>query len=240
MKTAKVFLFLLLIPFFTKAQTPETLINKFLTAINSSDSIDNVNTYKYNRSYVANANTDYDEEVVIVADKKQLSRKKTLMKRDFYYVLNGNQGWVKIPMGSLDKKPTYNVKDLGSKEIGELSTEATDGIFPFVNFEKKGYKLSSSISSANVDGKATTKLAIEKDGLEREYYFDNASGLLVREVWTENKITHTIDYTKYDTTSLGAKLPVSGTYINSKDKRKNNISTTWEFQKPADGVSFTK
>ncbi len=61
-----------------------------------------------------------------------------------------------------------------------------------------------------------------------------------REVWTENSITHTMDYSKYEKTALGMKLPVAGTYINSKDKRKNTVSTKWDFDKPAQGVSFMK
>lgn len=238
MKITKLLLFALF-PFFAAAQTADAVIEKYLTATDAKGKIENIASFKYNRSYVANATTDYDEEVVIVGEKNQLSRKKTLLKRDFFYVLNNNEGWVKIPMGSLDKKPTYSVKSLGTKEITSLRAETTDGVLPFVNFEKKGYKLSSPVSATTIDGKAATKLAIEKDGLKREYYFDNNTGLVLRETSTENGITHTIDNTKYDVTSIGVKLPVSGTYINTKDKRKNNITTTWTFTNPAEGVSFT-
>lgn len=238
MKFARLFL-LILAPFFVNAQTANELVEKYLVATNGKDKIEDITSFKYNRSYVANANTDYDEEVVIVGDKNQLSRKKTLMKRDFFYVLNDNEGWVKIPMGSLDKKPTYTSKSLSTKEVSELSVEAKDGVLPFIDFEEKGYKLASPVSTTKIDNKNTSKLAITKDGIEREFYFDNSTGLVVREVWTENKITHTIDYDKYDTTSIGVKLPVSGTYINTKDKRKNKISTKWTFENPAVGVSFT-
>ncbi|MCD8539701.1 MAG: hypothetical protein LRY55_07975 [Leadbetterella sp.] len=157
MKITKFFL-LTLFPFLSQAQSADALIEKYLEATGGKDKIENVSTFKYNRSYVANANTDYDEEVVVVGDKNQLSRKKTLLKRDFYYVLNGNQGWVKIPMGSPDKKVTYSTKDLSSKEVTELSVEAKDGVLPFINFESKGYKLSAPVAAATVEGKATTKL----------------------------------------------------------------------------------
>ncbi len=239
MKITKLFL-LALLPLLSQAQTPEALIEKYLDATGGKDKIEDISTFKYNRSYVANATTDYDEEVVVVGEKNQLFRKKTLLKRDFYSILNGKQGWVKIPMGSQDKKVNYSTKDLSAKEVTELSVEAQDGILPFVNYEKKGYKLTSPVSAATVEGKATTKLAIEKDGIKREYYFDNTTGLVAREVWIENGITHTMDYTKYDTTSIGVKLPVAYTYINTKDKRKNNVSTKWTFDKPAEGVAFTK
>lgn len=239
MKITKIFL-LALVPFLSQAQDANAVIEKYLEATGGKDKIEDVTTFKYNRSYVANATTDYDEEVVVVGAKNQLSRKKTLLKRDFYYILNGNEGWIKIPMGSPDKKATYSTKDLSDKELSELSLEAKDGVLPFVNYDKKGYKLTAPVSAATVEGKATTRLAIEKDGLKREYYFDNATGLVVREVLIENGITHTMDYTRYDTTPIGVKLPVAYTYINTKDKRKTNVTTKWTFDKPAEGVAFTK
>ncbi len=235
----KLLLFVLL-PFLSHAQSADAIVEKFLEATNGKGKIEGITTFKYDRSYVANATTDYDEEVVIVGDKNQLSRKKTLMKRDFFYVLNGNQGWVKIPMGSLDKKPTYNVKDLNANEVAELTVEAKDGVWPFVNFEGKGYKLTAPVSNETVDGKATTKLAIEKGGVKKEFYFDNSTGLVNREVIVENGITHTFDHTKYDNTSLGVKLPVSSSYIDTKDKRKINVTTKWTFENPAEGVAFIK
>jgi len=239
MKITKIFL-LSLLPFLSNGQNADAVIEKYLDATGGKDKIEEVNSFKYNRSYVANATTDYDEEVVIVGDKNQLSRKKTLLKRDFYYVLNGNQGWIKIPMGSPDKKVTYSTKDLSGKELTELAVEVKDGVLPFVNYEEKGYKLTSPVSATTVDGKAVTKLSIEKSGLKREYYFDNTTGLVTREVLIENGITHTMDYTKYDTTPIGVKLPVAYTYINTKDKRKTNVTTKWTFDKPAEGIAFTK
>lgn len=240
MKITKLLLLALFVPFLSIAQTADEVVEKYLEATDGAGKIENVTSFKLNRSYVANALTDYDEELVIVGEKNQLSRKKTLQKRDFFYVLNGNQGWIKIPMGSLDKKPTYSNKDLSAKEVAELSVEAKDGVLPFVNFEEKGYKLTSPVAAATVDGKATTKLTIEKTGIKREFYFDNATGLVTREVWTENGITHTLDHTKYDVTTLGVKLPVNSSYVNSKEKRKTNVTTKWTFANPAEGVAFTK
>lgn len=240
MKITKLLLLALFVPFFSNAQTADDVVEKYLEATGGTGKIESVTSFKLNRSYVANALTDYDEELVIVGDKNQLSRKKTLQKRDFFYVLNGNQGWIKIPMGSPDKKPTYSTKDLNTKEVAELSVEAKDGVLPFVDFEEKGYKLSSPVSAATVEGKATTKLAIEKGDIKREFYFDNATGLVTREVWIENGITHTLDHTKYDTTPIGVKLPVSSSYINSKEKRKTAVTSKWTFANPTDGVAFTK
>ncbi|MCD8539700.1 MAG: hypothetical protein LRY55_07970 [Leadbetterella sp.] len=83
-------------------------------------------------------------------------------------------------------------------------------------------------------------MAIEKNGIKREYYFDNTTGLVSREVLIENGITHTMDYTQYDTTPIGVKLPSAFTYINTKEKRKTKVTTKWGFDKPEEGVAFTK
>jgi hypothetical protein len=239
MKIVKSLLFVL-VPFLGTAQTADEVVAKYLDATEATGKVENIHTFKYTRSYVANANTDYDEEVVVVGDKGQLSRKKTLLKRDFFYVLNGKEGWVKVPMGSPNKKVTYNTINLTSKELNELSVESKDGVLPFVNYEAKGYKLTTPVGTETVDGKATTKLAIDKAGIKREFYFDASTGLLVREVLIENGITHTMDISKYDATSLGAKLPSAFTYINTKDKRKTNVTTKWIFENPTVGVAFTK
>src|SRR5690606_24670986 len=106
MKIVKSLLFAL-IPLLGTAQTADEVVDKYLDATEAKGKLEAITTFKYSRSYVANANTDYDEEVVVVGDKGQLSRKKSLLKRDFFYVLNGNEGWVKVPMGSANKKITY-------------------------------------------------------------------------------------------------------------------------------------
>lgn len=253
MKITKI-LFLALIPFLSNAQnasntsstTKETTveipaISKFKVAI-GADSVDleKISAYKYNREYVAKANTDYTEEVVIVPEKNLLSRKKTLLRRDFFYVLNGNEGWIKIPMGSLDKKPTYNTKGFSKAEVEEHQQEVNEGIFPFIDFTSKGFKLTAPVSTVTLEGKSVTKLAIEKGNVKREYYFDNTTGLLSREILVEGGITHTTDYLKFASTSIGVKLPVEASYINTRDKRKTNITTQWTFENPTEDIIFTK
>ena len=118
--------------------------------------------------------------------------------------------------------------------------EVKDGLMPFYNFETKGYKLVGAVEDANVDGKAASKLVIEKIGIKREYYFDKTTGLLIREVWVINGVTHTLDHKKYTDTKLGVKLPVESSYINTKDKRNTTVTTEWILENPTQGVSFIK
>lgn len=227
-------------PFFSEAQTADEVISKFLNVAGGEDKISGIETFRYKRAYKANAATDYDEEVTVVGSENKFSRKKSILDRDFFYVLAGNSGWLKIPMGSRDKAPTYTTKDLNEKEKGDLMLEVKDGLMPFYNFAKKGYKQIGDIENESVDGKLTSKLTIEKPGIKREYYFDKTTGLLVREVWIVNGITHTLDHKKYVDSKLGIKLPIESNYINSKDKKNTAVTTEWFLDNPTQGVSFIK
>jgi putative salt-induced outer membrane protein len=240
MKKLRILILMTFVPFLSNAQTATDVISNFLAAAGGEDNIASIQTFQYKRAYKANAATDYTEEVTIASNENKFSRKKSILDRDFYYVLNGNVGWLKIPMGSRDKAPTYTTKDLNDKEKADLMLEVKDGLMPFYKFESKGYKLTSPIEDATIDGKITSKLAIEKAGVKREYYFDKASGLLVREIWLVNGITHTLDHKKYEDTKLGVKLPVESGYFNTKDKKNTAVTTEWILENPTQGVSFIK
>lgn len=228
------------LPIFAEAQTAAEVINKFLEAAGGEEKISAIKTFQYKRAYKANAATDFNEEVTIASGENKFSRKKSILDRDFYYVLNGNAGWLKIPMGSRDKAPSYTTKDLNEKEKGDLMLEVKDGLMPFYNFEAKGYKLLEAVTDATIDGKVTSKLTIEKTGIKREYYFDKSNGMLVREIWIINGVTHTLDHKKYIDTNLGVKLPIESTYINTKDKKPTEVTTEWILDNPTQGVSFIK
>lgn len=240
MKKLSILIMMAAFPLFVEAQTAAEVVDKFLNAAGGENKISTINTFQYKRAYKANAATDFDEEVTIVSSENKFSRKKSILDRDFYYVLNGNAGWLKIPMGSRDKAPTYTTKDLNEKEKADLMLEVKDGLMPFYKYESKGYKLIGAIEDVTIDGKATSKLTIEKTGIKREYYFDKANGLLLREIWIVNGITHTLYHKKYEDTKLGIKLPVESSYLNSKDKKITAVTTEWILENPTQGVSFIK
>ncbi len=240
MKKLSILIMMAAFPLFVEAQTATEVVDKFLIAAGGEDKISAIKTFQYKRGYKANAATDYDEEVTIASGENKFSRKKSILDRDFYYVLNGSSGWLKIPMGSRDKAPTYTTKDLNDKEKADLMLEVKDGLMPFYNFESKGYKQVGSVEDVTIDGKAASKLTIEKAGIRREYYFDRTNGLLVREIWVVNGITHTLDHKKYEDSKLGVKLPVESSYFNTKDKKNTAVTTEWILENPTQGVSFIK
>lgn len=219
------------------AQSPQEIVNNYLDATGGKEKY-NFETYQYKRSYTANAATDFSE-LVTVGGSEKFSKVKSIMDRDFYYVLNESAGWIKIPMGSRDKAPTYSVKDLNTKEKDDLKQEGIDGLWPFVDFEKKGYKVTGNVSTSTIDGTACSGIVLEKGSKKREYYFDKSTGLLKREILTEAGITHTYDIQKYGVV-LGLKYPSEASYINTKDKKKTQVMTTLKLENPLQGVSFIK
>ncbi len=221
------------------AQTTDAIIDKYLEATGGADKWKDMNSYVVKKSFKANAATDYDEELTVEAKEKKLSRKKTILQRDFFYVANGNSGWLKIPMGSRDKAVTYTTKDLSDKERDELLDEIKEGLLPFVNYAEKGFTAISG-GEKTVEGKVVNLITLTKGDTKREYYFDKTTGLLNREVLIEGGVTHTTDHTTYSTAKNGIKYPSVSVYINSKDKKKTNVTTEWIFNSEIPAAMFVK
>lgn len=234
----KIFLsFLLLTGFQTMAQSAAEIINKFTAASNYKDGFTD---FQISKTFKSNSNTDYTETVAIIAKDNKYWKKKSILERDFFYVLNGNAGWIKIPMGSRDKTPTYTIKDLNEKEKNDLQNEITDGYYPFVNFEAKSYKLTEEATADNSGTEALMKFSIERANIKRTYYFSKESGLLKKEIMVQNGITYTTDYNAWNETKSGVKFPSEADYFNTKDNKRTKVSYSLDTENIGKGISFVK
>lgn len=223
-----IFAFLLTLLFLdTQAQTPtpEQLIRKYIQATGDTTVYDSVRNFTWNRSYRANAPTDFDEEVIISIQDAAISRKKTLMQRDFFYVVNKSAGWLKIPTGSRDKIPTYSIKDLSVKERAAMQLEVLDGLWAFIDYKTKGYT-AQVLGNILVGATSTWHLALTKEGIKRSYFFDTETNLLVREIEETTDETVTWDYKTFTKTTAGLLYPSAGTRTSSRDKRVVPVTTT--------------
>ncbi len=221
------------------AQTSAEVLTKFYDASGGKPAWEAVKTYTLTRSFVANAPTDYDMELNVAAETGKISRRKSIMKRDFFYVVDGNDGWLKIPMGSMDKNVKYNVKDLSQAEKTSMQQEVKDGILPLIDFDKKGFK-SSFEAYKNYSGKMLAKLTLSRGDDKIDYFFDKETGLIVREVYTTPKLTETWEHTKYAETSNGIKYPTESVYVDSKANKKTTVSTKLEVIQSVDPVLFIR
>lgn len=239
MKKITTLLFTVLLSTAAMSQTAEEVLNKFYAATGGKTAWDSVDTYTLTRSFVANAPTDYEMEVNVSTANGEMSRRKSIMKRDFFYVVDGNDGWLKIPMGSMDKNVRYTVKDLSSEEKANMQREIKDGVLPLIDSDKKGFK-STFEGYKNYQGKMLAKVTLTRGDDSIDYFFDKETGLLIKEVYVSSKLTETWEHVKYAETSNGIKYPTESIYLDSKAKRKTTVTTKFEVNQTIDPVLFIR
>lgn len=211
--------------FLGSAQTAQEVIQTYIEKTGGKEKWEKVETYTLQRSFVANAPTDYDMEVVADPKGKQISRMKSIMKRDFFYVVKGNDGWLKIPMGSMDKNVRYTVKDLSTSERVAMQQELKDGLHPFNYWEEKGFKMTFQ-AYRTVGNKTLATITLTRDKDKWEYTFNKATGLVEKEVITTPSLTETWEHLKYGETEDGLMYPVLSEYFDSKVKRKTKVTSS--------------
>jgi len=216
------------------------IINDFVNATGGSASYDSLQNYTIRRTFRANAPTDFDEEVIVVPATQSMSRRKTLMQRDFFYVVHLTNGWLRIPTGSRDKVATFSVKDLSEKESGAMRQEILDGLWPFLDATKKGYTLQLGSSPATIRGQVCTPLILSQNGQSKQYFFGNQDGLLHREILEEEGQTVTWDHLEYRSTTKGFSYPVRSTVISTRDRRLTQVNTSVLVNTTIPASTFTR
>ena len=239
MKKITLLLITMLFSFAVFAQTADEVLDKFYTATGGQDLWSEIDTYTLTRSFVANAPTDYEMELNVSSKNGKIARRKSIMKRDFFYVVDGNDGWLKIPMGSMDKNVRYSVKDLSSGEKSSMQQEIKDGVLPLLNFENKGFK-SSFDGYRNYEGKTLAKVTLNRGDQSIDYFFDKETGLLVKEIHTSPKLTETWEHVEYAETENGIKYPSESIYLDSKANKKTTVTTKLSVNQTIDPVLFTR
>jgi hypothetical protein len=233
-----ILVFLTMLSFLSKAQTTEEVVNKYLDATNLKGKIQDLDAFQFTRLYKSNTTTEYSETIAIQSKDSKYYKKKSILDRDFYYILNGNSGFIKIPVGSRDKTANFTVKDFNEKEKADYQSDVKDGLLPFYDAAAKGYTASTATES--VEGEVFNKITLDKAGIKRMFWFDKTSGLLKRESWTVGGVTHTFIHQNYKEVGNDITLPSDSQYINTKDNKLIKVFTTWELENPNKGVSYTK
>jgi len=225
---------------FAIAQTAQDVFNKYMDVTGGKPLWDKVNNYSLKQSYKSGAATDYDVDIKASFPDASMSKSKTILKRTFIYGVKGNEGWLKIPLGSGDKATQYETKDLSAKEQDNMRRELREVVLPFWDYEKKGY-VATVVGSETLNGKKVTQVELSGKGIKYNLYFDEATGLLERrklalpsgEVITE-------DYTAYATSPYGIKYPSASTYTSTADKRTVKVTTNIVFNDNISASAFVR
>lgn len=217
----------------------DSLVQRFLQATGGANAYDSVQNYTFRRTYRANAPTDFDEEVIAVPATQSMSRRKTLMQRDFFYIVHQANGWLRIPTGSRDKVATFSVKDLSEKERSAMRQEILDGIWPFIEARSKGYTMQVG-AQTTIRGQVCVPIVLTQNGQTKQFFIGSQDGLVHREVIEEEGQTSTWDHLEYRPTSKGFSYPVRSTVINTRDRRLTQVNTTVLVNTPIPTTTFTR
>ncbi len=214
---------------FAFAQTAQGVLNKYIEATGGKTLWDGVNTYSMKQSYKSGAATDYDVDIKVIFADGSMSKAKTILKRTFIYGIKGNEGWLKIPLGSSDKATQYETKDLSQKEQENMRRELREIVLPFWDFEKKGY-VATLVGSETLNGKKVSQVELSGKGIKYNLYFDEGTGLMARRKLTlPSGEVITEDYSNYASSPYGIKYPSESTYTSTADKRTVKVMTSIVF-----------
>ncbi|MCU0324368.1 MAG: hypothetical protein MUF45_03820 [Spirosomaceae bacterium] len=235
MKKLKSIAALFFVSFKIFAQTPDDVFNKYYEATGGKELWDEIKTYTIKQSYKANAATDFDQEISVSLDEQAISKVKTLMKKDFIYVAKGQEGWLKIPMGSRDKATKFDIKDLSERERNSLILELRESVIPFWDYAKRGYRV-------RIIGSEGKNIQVELANTNQKYdlFFNTDTGLLTKQVLTEGREITTIEHQKYTKSSLGISYASESTSVNNIDRRNNRVTTSILFNDKLDSALFVK
>jgi hypothetical protein len=222
------------------AQTADAVFDKYIAATGGQALWDSVSTFSMKQAFRGNSAADYDMEIKGSLKDGALYKAKTILKRTFIYGVKGQEGWLKVPLGSSDKATQYETKDLSDKEQDNMRRELNEMVLPFYNYQKRGY-IATLVGSETLGDKKVTQIELSGNGVKYNLYFDEATGLLARKKLTlATKEVITEDYSKYTDSAFGIKYPSESTYLSSVDKRNLKLSTTAVFNDKIGAEFFSR
>ncbi|TDB60046.1 hypothetical protein [Arundinibacter roseus] len=210
--------------FAQKPMPVDSVFARYYEATGGKALWDGLKTYTIKRSYKSGSAADYDAEIYVSMPEKAISKSKIILKRDFVYAVKGNEGWLKIPLGSSDKVTKYQVKDLSQAEQGNLRMEMYDLLAPFIDFKTRGL-VGTLVGTEKIDTTSVYHVELQGKGVKYNLHFGVGSGLLIREKATQGTEVITRDYSKYVKSKYGILYPSSITETSSKDKSKVTITS---------------
>jgi hypothetical protein len=157
-------------------------------------------------------------EIVQASGDKYLSKTTMREGQTRAVALNGNAGWMSSPRG---------VRDLPADAVENLKAEAA--FFPVAKLRAQASRL-HTIGKDSVNGVMAYRVAGPSDDGSVSYYFDAATGLLVREATTINtpigKIPEQTDYMDYrDVAGVQVPYMVRTAAVDPRDGATHKFTT---------------
>lgn len=205
---------------FAQTRIPvDSIFNKFYNATGGKALWDGVKTYNLKRSYAAASAAPYTTEISVSVPENAIYKSKTIMNRNFIYAVNGNEGWIKVPLGN-----KMDVKDLSQAEQGSMRYELYDVLAPFINYQTRGL-IATTVGTETLNGVAVNHVELQGKDVKYNLYFDAASGLLIRQKQTMAGIETVTDLSNYTKSDYGILYPAKLVEVNSRDRKPVTITS---------------
>lgn len=226
----------------TAQNTPpaDSIFSKYYVATGGKARWDSIKTYAIKQTYRTGSANDFDLETRVSLPLQAMSKIRTIMKRDFISGIRGNDGWVKVPLGSKDKVTQFQTSDLSERERENMRRELRDLLAPFDDYTAKGY-IVTVVGTEPINNAPAYQIEISGKAIKYNLFFDVASGLLVRErVTLPTNETQTRDHGPYTTSKFGISYPSESTLVSSLDRRPVKVTTQIEFNPKFPDDSFVR
>lgn len=204
--------------------TVDSVFARYFKATGGVALWDSMETYTMKRSYRSNSSADYDAEIFVSMADQAMSKSKIILKRNFIYGVKGNDGWLKIPLGSYDKVTKYQVKDLSQPEQENMRLEMYDLLVPFIDYKDRGL-VATLVGTEKMDSTNVYQVELQNKAVKYNLFFDVKTGLLLRERETSGTEIITTDFGKYVKSKFGILYPSALISTSSKDKTKVAITS---------------
>ncbi|WP_247233263.1 hypothetical protein [Telluribacter sp. SYSU D00476] len=217
----------------------DSVFAKFYQATGGETLWNDLKSYSMKRTYRSNSSADYDADIYVSLPDKAMYKGKVILKRNFIYGVKGNEGWMKLPMGSYDKVANYQVKDLSQNEQNTMRLEMYDLLIPFIDYRTRGF-VGTYVGKETLNGKQVNQVELQGKGARYNLYFDDATGLLVRQKRILPGEEVVIDYSNYKKCAYGIMYPATSIETNTKDKKAVTVTTSLNVNEAIDQEYFKR
>lgn len=212
----------------------DSIFSKYFEATGGKALWQNVKTYTSDNSYSAPGATPYTETVSVSIPDKSIFKSVTILKRNITYTVKGNEGWIKVPIGT-----KIDTKDLSQAEQAKLRNDIYNELAPILEYGGRNL-IVTTVGPETLNGVATQQVELQGKDILYNLWFDAKTGLLIRSKTTAAGIVTTTNYSDYKKSAYGILYPSKKSRLASDDKKTVAISSTLTINPPVSVELFKR
>lgn len=213
MKKTAVFI-LCLITGFAFGQTPDSLVSNFVAKTGGMKAYEAITSTSL-KQVSDDVKVPYEETLIKSFASKKVMKTRSVVKRNFIYVMTPSKAEVLIPTGGLNRA-TYQRQGLSDFEKSKMEIELNEGLWAFINFAEKGYV------AKVLPGETKNEAVLELSKLDvlKTFTFDKTTGFVTKEITTYANGEKVIsEYSNYMPVKGGISYPKKSIVTEGSKKR---------------------